>query len=157
MILLLLAMSISNPEYLKAKKALAIVESQSDVTAQNPKTTASGKYQFTKVWDDFFFKETGKTWTSVVPRKTAPLSERVNASIEQDQLFDVYFEKIVKKQIAKFRRRGIGKTYTDYELMAIIHRQGSYGAEVFLKTGKDKFTKYGTLRQHIAKFRRALD
>lgn len=141
-------------DYLKIKKALAHVESMGDVAARNPRTSASGKYQFMSVWDGFFLENAGRTWTSTVPKKTAPPSLKVEASIEQDRLFDVYFDRHVWPWVRKQNT-----SFSQAELIAIVHRQGLGGAKRFLKTGKDPFSKrYGNthLQTYLKRYRWAL-
>jgi len=142
-------------EYFKQRRALGFIESRNIPSAKNKVTSASGKYQFMKAWDKFFQRECGVTWSSVVPSRKAPATVTARMSAEQDRLFDAYYREQVKPWIADVRRRGLGKKLADYELLALAHRQGTKGAELYLRTGRDPYNgKYGN--RHVASHLKAM-
>jgi hypothetical protein len=149
-----MAFSFSNDEYVIARKAIAKVESGGNVCAQNPYTSASGKYQFMKAWNPYFQKKYGKTWASVVPKCTATTSVKKKMEIHQDKMFDIYFKNMVEPFIEDVRTRKLAENMSDLELLAIYHRQGERGAYLFLKNGKDPYkdiAKNGHVSKHIAR------
>jgi len=128
---------VSSRNYERAKFALAMVESGGDVSAQNPYSTASGKYQFTRAWDVWFKINFGRTWSSAVPSRRSSAELRLRANIAQDEMFDFYYQQMVAPWIDWVRRVGLGRPLADVELMALFHRQGASMATHFLRTGKD--------------------
>ncbi len=123
--------------YLQARRSLAFIESRGDVSARNAKSSAKGKYQFTKAWDPWFARRYGRTWASVVPARSATPAAKAIAGRHQDKMFDLYYNEIVSPWISGIRSRGLGRSYSDASLLALIHRQGAREAERFLRTGHD--------------------
>lgn len=151
------ALDFRSDEYYRTRKALGQIESGNDPTARNKRTSASGKYQFMRLWDGWFNAETGKTWSETVPKKGTKNLEKY--SKEQDRLFDTYFVRRVSPWLVRNRDKGRALGYSDSDLVAIYHRQGESGATRFLKTGKDPFKgKYSNphLKTHIARMRKAM-
>lgn len=142
--------------YLTMRRALADIESGNDPAARNPKSTASGKYQFVKSWNPYFKKRAGYTWTSTVPKRGASKTVRDKASERQDFLFDLYFNEIVSPWIINVRTRYLAaRKLSHAELLALVHRQGGEAGEKYLKSGIDPYSgKYGN--KHIATHLRAM-
>lgn len=139
-------------EYIAARKAIAKVESAENPCARNPTTSASGKYQFMKMWNTFFLKNVGKTWTSAVPSCKASKTVKAKMEALQDKMFDVYYNIHVAPWI--FSIRGRAKGWSDVQLLAVFHRQGRAGAEQYIRTGHDFANgKWGNghVSKHIAK------
>lgn len=142
--------------YLTMRRALADIESGNDPAARNPKSTASGKYQFVKSWNPYFKKRAGYTWTSTVPKRGASKTVRDKASQRQDFLFDLYFNEIVSPWIIDVRTRYLAaRKLSHAELLALVHRQGGEAGEKYLRSGIDPYSgKYGN--KHIATHLRAM-
>ena len=139
-----------SPEYLAARDAIAKVESAGNPCAKNPTTSASGKYQFMKMWNSFFLREYGRSWTSVVPSCKSKLKSKM--AVIQDEMFDVYYNLKVSPWILGIRNKAKG--WSDIELLALYHRQGERGAVQYIRTGKDFADgKWGNghVSKHIAK------
>lgn len=146
-------------DYLRVRSALGFIESRNNPAARNRVTTASGKYQFIKAWDKFFLREVGTSWTSVVPTSKASKSTTERLSKEQDRLFNRYYDMHVRPWIEYVRKRHLAEKYEDYELLAMAHRQGTNGAEHYLKTGKDRYSgKNGNrhITSHLRAMRKAM-
>lgn len=142
----------NSSEYLAARAAIARVESAENPCARNPTTSASGKYQFMKMWNSFFLRNVGRTWTSVVPSCKASKAVKTKMAYLQDQMFDVYYNIHVAPWI--FSIRGKAKGWSDVQLLAVFHRQGRAGAEQYIRTGHDFANgKWGNghVSKHIAK------
>jgi len=145
--------------FLQMRNSIAFIESRGDPSARNQKTSASGKYQFIKSWDRFFLRYSGKSWTAQVPSRKAPQATKFRFGQIQDQLFNRYFEIVVSPWIQNVRKQRIGETYTDPELVAIVHRQGTKGAYLYLTKGHDPYAgKYGNrhVSKHILAMRKAM-
>lgn len=145
--------------YRQARKSLAFIESREDPSARNRRTSASGKYQFMKRWDPWFRRHAGRTWTGVVPGKKASRQVREAASREQDRLFDVYFNRLISPWLVDTRAGGLGRPFTDPELLALYHRQGERGAVLYLRSGADPWAgRYGNrhVSSHIEAMRKAM-
>lgn len=145
--------------YLQMRSSIAFIESRGDPSARNKRTSASGKYQFMKAWDKWFLRNKGRTWTSTVPSKKAPKETKLALGKIQDDLFDWYYNLLVSPWIDYIRKKRIGETYTDPELVAMIHRQGSQGAVTYLTRGRDPYAgKYGNrhVSKHIESMRKAM-
>lgn len=142
----------SSLEYLAARKAIAKVESAENPCAKNPTTSATGKYQFMKMWNKFFLKNAGRTWTSVVPSCKSAKEIKAKMSLLQDHLFDVYYNLHVAPWIWGIRGKAPG--WNDVQLLALYHRQGRAGAEKYIRTGHDFANgKWGNghVSKHIAR------
>lgn len=153
------AFALDGASYHKVRRALGQVESGNDPAARNRQTSASGKYQFMRAWDRFFLRHAGQSWTATVPPRKASKALRLKAHREQDRLFDVYYARIVRPWIQRVRLEGLGLGYTDWELVAIVHRQGERQAVSFLKRGYDPFDgRFGnrSLARHIERMREAM-
>ena len=145
--------------YLQARRSLAFIESRGDPAARNRKTSAAGQYQFMKAWDPWFERTTGRTWTSVVPQRSATKAAKAQAAALQDQLFNEYFNRLISPWLLETRADGFGRPFTDPELMALYHRQGQRGARLYLKSGADPWAgRYGNthVSTYLAKMRRAM-
>lgn len=145
--------------YLQARRSLAFIESRGDPSARNAKTSASGRYQFMRRWDPWFTRKAGRSWRSVVPAKGAPKAAKEALGREQDRLFDVYFNLLISPWLTETRADGLGRPFTDPELMAIYHRQGEKGAALYLKSGADPWAgRYGNrhLSRHVEAMRKAM-
>jgi hypothetical protein len=141
-----------SPEYLAARQAIAKVESAENPCAKNPTTSASGKYQFMKMWNRFFQANYGRTWASVVPSCKAAKAVKDKMARFQDEMFDVYYNLKVAPWI--FGIRGKVKGWSDIELLALYHRQGEGGAMKYIRTGEDFANgKWGNghVSKHIAR------
>lgn len=123
----------SNQSYLSARNAIGVVESNNNPCAKNKLTSASGKYQFMKAWNDFFKRKYGRSWSSVIPSCKSPKKVRAEMAYHQDRMFDIYYDLYAGPWIFKNRGRG----YSDIELLAIYHRQGESGANRYLRTMED--------------------
>ena len=159
-VLLLMSTKAHASDLTTMRRALGHIESGNDPAAQNPQTTASGKYQFMRAWDGFFKKYAGRSWTSTVPSKKASKQAKAEASAKQDALFDIYHSRVVRPWINRVRGQGLAKNYSDGDLLAMVHRQGERGALKWLKTGHDPFNgRYGnkSLARHITKMRKAMN
>jgi hypothetical protein len=145
--------SESDRYYVTMRTALGVIESGNDVSARNKYSSASGKYQFVKGWDRFFLVHEGIRWTTSVPPRDSSENLKITMSVRQDMLFDTYYDVIISPWLASTRR---GKTVlSDPELVALAHRQGTAGANLYLRTGKDPFAgKYGN--RHVAAHLRAM-
>jgi hypothetical protein len=138
-------------DYDKFSDALALHESSGDPTARNPQSSAKGLHQFLDMWDPWFEKNYGKSYSSVVPPKGASPEAKQAAAAEQKQMFDLYYEKEMQPWIARTKASGLGEGLSDVELGALFHRSGPSAAEQYLKTGVDKFEgKSGN--GHIAQY-----
>lgn len=127
-------------EYLTMRRALADIESTNNVSARNKYSSASGKYQFLKSWDAWFKKRAKFTWTSTVPPSKASKSVKDLSSKRQDQLFDIYFNEVVSPWIINVKTRYVAaQKLSRPELLALAHRQGTYGATKYLKSGIDPY------------------
>jgi len=138
--------------YLTMRRALADIESGNNPCAKNRHSSASGKYQFVKSWDPWFKKNAGATWTSFTQIKSCK-----NNSGKQDELFLIYFQKIVTPWIKSVKKRypKVTGNISDAELLALIHRQGEAGGEKYLRSGIDPYAgKYGN--KHVATHLRAM-
>ena len=145
--------------YVQMRNSIAFIESRGDPAAKNKRTSASGKYQFMKVWDKWFLRNMGRTWTGIVPSKKASKETKFALGKIQDDLFDGYYNLLVSPWIEYIRKKRIGETYTDPELVALIHRQGSQGAVLYLTRGHDPYAgKYGNrhVSKHILSMRKAM-
>lgn len=145
--------------YLKMRRSISFIESRDDPSARNRVTSASGKYQFMASWDRWFKREAGITWRSTVPKRSASKSVKAAMGQKQDRLFDRYYERVVGPWIRYVRAKGLGEKLSDPELVALAHRQGTIGAEKYLKTGIDPFAgKYGNrhVSAHLRAMRRAM-
>jgi len=145
--------------YIKMQRSIAFIESRGDPSAKNRVTSASGKYQFMASWNRWFKANAGITWASVVPLKKAPKSVKAKMSDKQDRLFNTYYNKIVSPWLKYIRRKNMGEMYSDPELVALAHRQGTIGAERYLKTGIDPYNgKFGNrhVTAHIRAMRKAM-
>lgn len=120
-------------DYLAARRAIGMVESNNNPCAKNKLTSASGKYQFMKAWNVFFKKNYGRTWASVVPSCKSSRKIRDEMAYHQDRMFDLYYNVFASPWIRSNRGQG----YSDIELLAIYHRQGEAGANRYLRTMED--------------------
>jgi hypothetical protein len=146
--------------YLAARRAIAWVESNENPCAKNPLTSASGKYQFMKAWNPFFKKNYGRTWASVVPKCKAAASVKATMGLHQDAMFDVYYNLQVRPWIDEIRIAGLGKRFSDIELLAIYHRQGPYHGRKYLRYGSDwAHGKWGNkhISEHIRRVLKGVD
>lgn len=142
----------NSPNYLAARNAIALTESNGNVCAKNPTTSASGKYQFMRGWNAFFIRNFGRSWTSVVPKCRAEKSVKIRMEKLQDAMFDIYYNMHAGPFIAEARRKTKG--WNDIELLALYHRQGEAGAWRYLRTGHDYANgKWGNshVKVHIAR------
>ena len=139
--------------YVSMRTALGVIESGNDVSARNKYSSASGKYQFIKAWDKFFLTHEGIRWTTSVPPRGASEHLKITMSVRQDMLFDTYYDVIISPWLSVTRKK---KTVlSDAELVALAHRQGTAGANLYLKTGRDPFAgKHGN--KHVAAHLRAM-
>lgn len=143
--------------YLTMRRALADIESSNNPCARNPRSTATGKYQFVKSWDPWFRQRSGMTWTSL----TNSAKCRQNSG-KQDSLFWIYYRDIVTPWInrVKLRYPQVTKKLSDAELLALIHRQGPVSGEKYLKSGIDPYAgKYGNkpIATHLRAMRRQME
>lgn len=145
----------TSKHYLQARSALGFIESRNNPAARNRHSSASGKYQFVKAWDTFFRREAGVSWSSLIPTSKASKSTVARLSAEQDRLFNRYYDLHVRPWIEYVRARHLANRYEDYELLALAHRQGTKGAELYLKTGKDPYNGKGGNR-HITAHLKAM-
>lgn len=122
-------------EYLSARRAIAMTESNNNPCARNKLTSASGKYQFMRGWNGFFTRFYGRTWSSVVPSCAADKSIKIRMAKHQDAMFDLYYDMHAGPFISYYR--GKTKGWSDVELLALYHRSGPAGATRYLKTGRD--------------------
>lgn len=146
--------------YTKMRQAIAHIESGGNPAAKNPVTSASGKYQFMKVWDRYFKRELGRTWNSTIPTRKASRAEKIAASRAQDRMFDFYYNTKVSPWLQRIRESKKAKRYSDSDLVAIYHRQGELGADIFLKSGHDPWVgRFGntTIALHLKRMRRAMN
>jgi hypothetical protein len=132
-IILPIKSDIKNNHYLSARNAIGMVESNNNPCAKNKLTSASGKYQFMKAWNNFFKKKYGRSWTSVIPSCKSTQKIRTEMGLVQDRMFDLYYDFYAGPWIYKNRGRG----YSDLELLAIYHRQGEGGANRYIRTMED--------------------
>lgn len=138
--------------YLAARNAIALTESGGSVCIKNPTSSASGKYQFMRAWNAFFIRNTGRSWTSVVPKCKAKMSVKSRMEELQDSMFDVYYNLHAGPFIVQARRKTKG--WNDIQLLALYHRQGEAGAWKYLRTGHDYANgKWGNthVKLHIAR------
>jgi len=143
------------------RRALADIESGSDVTARNRHSTASGKYQFVRGWDPYFKKMAGYTWTSTLPKKEAAQSVKDEAGRKQDKLFDIYYADLIDPWMKKAKAKyPTAQKLSSAELLALAHRQGTAGANLYLKTGRDIYGgKLGNkpVATHLRAMRRQME
>lgn len=137
-------------EYLKMRYAIGHIESGNDPKAKNKASSASGKYQFLKIWDGFFQTYAGKRWSDTIPGKSATKAQIRQLAAEQDRLFDRYYQLKVSPFVQRFRAKNHG--YSDAELVAIYHRKGERGATRYLR-GQSSHPK---LKNYLSKYRKAL-
>lgn len=145
--------SESDRYYVTVRTALGEIESGNNVSARNKYSSASGKYQFIQQWDNFFLKKDRIRWTTSVPPRDASEHLKITMSVRQDMLFNTYYDVIISPWLSVTRKK---KTVlSDAELVALAHRQGTAGANLYLKTGKDPFAgKHGN--KHVAAHLRAM-
>jgi hypothetical protein len=143
----------SDRYYVTMRTALGVIESGGDVSARNKYSSASGKYQFVKAWDKFFLTHEGIRWTTAVPPRGASEHLKITMGVRQDMLFDTYYDVIISPWLSVTRKK---KTVlSDAELVALAHRQGTAGADLYLRTGRDPFAgKLGN--KHVAAHLRAM-
>ena len=143
----------SDRYYVTVRTALGEIESGNNVSARNKYSSASGKYQFIKAWDKFFLTHERIRWTTSVPSKGASEHLKITMGVRQDMLFDTYYDVIISPWLSVTRKK---KTVlSDAELVALAHRQGTAGADLYLKTGKDPYAgKLGN--KHVAAHLRAM-
>ena len=145
--------SQSDRYYVTVRTALGEIESGNNVSARNKYSSASGKYQFVKGWDKFFKNNAGMRWSTSVPPRGASEHLKISMGVRQDMLFDTYYDLIISPWLSATRK---SKTaLSDAELVALAHRQGTAGADLYLKTGKDPYAgKNGN--KHVAAHLRAM-
>ena len=145
--------SESDRYYVTVRTALGEIESGNDVSARNKHSSASGKYQFIKAWDKFFLTHERIRWTTSVPPRGASENLIISMGVRQDMLFDTYYDVIISPWLSATRKK---KTVlSDAELVALAHRQGTAGADLYLKTGQDPYAgKLGN--KHVAAHLRAM-
>ena len=143
----------SDRYYVTVRTALGVIESGGDVSARNKYSSASGKYQFVKGWDKFFLTHERIRWTTSVPPKGASEHLKITMGVRQDMLFDTYYDVIISPWLTATRKKKI--VLSDAELVALAHRQGTAGADLYLRTGKDPYAgKLGN--KHVAAHLRAM-
>ena len=118
--------------------------------AQNPDSSAAGKYQF--LWDDHGDKI--KKHTGVKNKE-----EYLNNPEAQEKFMDHWIETELKPS-AKHIKDTLpekSKEYTDEEIMALVHFQGLPNAKKFLKTGKMAGEDINvTVKDYLKKFNEGL-
>jgi len=159
LLLLVISTNAVASEYVRIRTAIGKIESGNDPSAQNPVTSASGKYQFMKAWNPWFVRHAGTSWSAVVPKRTSPRPVKQKMSAKQDALFDKYYQRVVMPWIRYMRAEKLGMGLTDGEMVALVHRQGTGWAEKYLRKGVDPFAgKNGNkhVTAHLANFRKAM-
>jgi hypothetical protein len=145
--------SQSDRYYVTVRTALGEIESGNNVSARNKHSSASGKYQFIRAWDRFFQTNAGMRWTTSVPPKNASENLIISMGVRQDMLFDTYYDLIVSPWLSVTRKKKTA--LSDAELVALVHRQGTAGANLYLRTGRDPYAgKLGN--KHVAAHLRAM-
>jgi hypothetical protein len=124
-------------KYSDFKEKIAKVESKGagGYKAQNPESSAVGKYQF--IWDG---DKNWRGWKSDIMKVTGVKSkeEFLNSEKAQEQFMDYYIENTLKKDADSLRKTNPEETkgMSDEQLMALAHFQGRSNAKTFLETGK---------------------
>jgi hypothetical protein len=124
-------------KYSDFKEKIAKVESKGagGYKAQNPESSAVGKYQF--IWDG---NKNWRGWKSDIMKVTGVKSkeEFLNSEKAQEQFMDYYIENTLKKDADSLRKTNPEETkgMSDEQLMALAHFQGRSNAKTFLETGK---------------------
>lgn len=110
----------------KFKQGISNIESRGNYQAENPNSSAVGKYQF--LWN--IWKNKIKTVTGIDTKQ-----DYLDNPDAQEQFMDHVILHDYINAVNKLKKEPSAEKYTDEQLMAMIHFQGLNGAKTYLKSG----------------------
>lgn len=122
----LLFESSENFDLEKFKQGISNIESRGNYQAENPNSSAIGKYQF--LWN--IWKNKIKNVTGIDNKQ-----DYLDNPDAQEQFMDYVILHDYINAVNKLKKEPGAEKYTDDQLMAMIHFQGLGGARTYLKTG----------------------